>query len=387
MAVTFLATLLGRKPDDSECREDILENARCKILRRRRSEFGRWVVNLPLIRDRVPARYRPALFFETFYNVGAGATMQLISRSRTQVTLTQTIQRQPYNLLRLFSVEGGPLLENTGPADEDFAFARAYTLSYQGGLAVSRALGRRGSANADYAYRRSHFSLRDRDVEWHQAGLSYTHGLAEGLALQVGYGFREVRYPSEAGGRRARIHYANVGIDYNRTLAFSRRTTLSFSTGTSAFVRERRTVYRLVGRARLNHELGRTWTAAVAYNRNVALIDTYVDDIDEPYYAYDALSTGLEGLITRRLQFRAVAQASLGRRGFSPEHRYDTYSATVGLNHAVSRYVAAGATYFYYQYDFGDNPLPLGLLSRAERQGVRVQVTLWAPLFYRAGRS
>ena len=177
-----------------------------------------------------------------------------------------------------------------------------------------------------------------------------------------------------------------MGIDYNRTLAFSRRTTLSFSTGTSAFVRERRTVYRLVGWAGLNHELGRTWTAAVAYNRNVALIDTYVDDIDEPY-AYDALSTGLEGLITRRLQFTAVAQASQGRQGFSSDRDYDTYSATVGLNCAVSRYVAVGATYFYYKYDFGDNPLPPGLLSRAERQGVRVQLTLWAPLFYRAGRS
>jgi hypothetical protein len=77
MAVTFLATLLGRKPDDPGCREDVLESAQCGTSRRRGSEFGRWVVNLPLIRDRVPARYRPALYFETFYKVGAGAFMSL----------------------------------------------------------------------------------------------------------------------------------------------------------------------------------------------------------------------------------------------------------------------------------------------------------------------
>ena len=77
MAVTFLATLLGRKPDDLECREDILECERSSTRRRRGSEFGRWVVNLPLFRDRVPARYRPALFFESFYNVGAGGFISL----------------------------------------------------------------------------------------------------------------------------------------------------------------------------------------------------------------------------------------------------------------------------------------------------------------------
>jgi hypothetical protein len=101
---------------------------------------------------------------------------------------------------------------------------------------------------------------------------------------------------------------------------------------------------------------------------------------------YDALSAGVEGLITQRLQFSAGARASLGRRGDIAGSDYDTYSASAGLNWAINRYMSAGATYFYYQYDLGTNPLPPNLLPRLERQGVRAQVTFWAPLFHRAGR-
>jgi hypothetical protein len=336
---------------------------------------------------RATSRYYPAANDSvlTTYGAGVGAGVQLVSRPRTQVSLNQALTYQPYNLLQVFPVEGGPLLENAGPADDDFTFGRSYTLSYRGGVALSQNVGRRASVNADYAYQRSRFSLRDRDFESHQAGLSYVHGLAEGLSLRLGYRFREGRYPSDGDVRRVRAHTADIGVDYNRTLAFSRRTTLAFSTGTSAFVRNERTTYRLVGRATLTHELGRTWTSSIGYNRNIAFVDTYVDTFDEPF-VYDALSAGVEGLITQRLQFSAGARASLGRRGDIAGSDYDTYSASAGLNWAINRYMSAGATYFYYQYDLGTNPLPPNLLPRLERQGVRAQVTFWAPLFHRAGR-
>ena len=39
--------------------------------------FGTRFLNLPVVRNRVPRRYRPALYFETWYNVGSGAFVSL----------------------------------------------------------------------------------------------------------------------------------------------------------------------------------------------------------------------------------------------------------------------------------------------------------------------
>ena len=41
--------------------------------RSRGARFGDWFVNLPLVRDRVPRRYRPTLYLESLYNIGSGA--------------------------------------------------------------------------------------------------------------------------------------------------------------------------------------------------------------------------------------------------------------------------------------------------------------------------
>jgi hypothetical protein len=82
--------------------------ARRRPVRRRGSEFGRWVVNLPLFRDRVPARYRPALFFETFYNVGAGGFISLFLLSG--VVLKTVIDGTEGHLALLAAMFGGSSL-------------------------------------------------------------------------------------------------------------------------------------------------------------------------------------------------------------------------------------------------------------------------------------
>ena len=55
-----------------------------KLLRGPKPRSLNWLRNLPLLRqalDRVPARCRPALFFETFYNLGSGSFVALFGLS------------------------------------------------------------------------------------------------------------------------------------------------------------------------------------------------------------------------------------------------------------------------------------------------------------------
>ena len=52
------------------------DNPQSFPLKRRRKwtrEIGDWFVNLPPVRNRVPLRYRPALYLDSAYNVGTGA--------------------------------------------------------------------------------------------------------------------------------------------------------------------------------------------------------------------------------------------------------------------------------------------------------------------------
>ena len=55
--------------------------------------FGDWFVNLPVVRDRVPRRYRPTLYLETMYNIGTGAFVCLFLLSavvlKTVITGTE----------------------------------------------------------------------------------------------------------------------------------------------------------------------------------------------------------------------------------------------------------------------------------------------------------
>lgn len=102
MTVTPLE--MQRNSGDSESSEDHVAFARHRLGRR----FGAWVVNSPLVRDRVPARYRPALFYETFYNLGTGAFVTLFLTS--SFVLKSVIDGTENHLALLAAMFGGSSL-------------------------------------------------------------------------------------------------------------------------------------------------------------------------------------------------------------------------------------------------------------------------------------
>jgi hypothetical protein len=155
---------------------------------------------------------------------------------------------------------------------------------------------------------------------------------------------------------------------------------LSFSSGSTAFVRGRQQIYRVNGNAVVSHEIGRSWNTSIGYTRNVRLLDTF----DDPVF-YDAATATLTGLITTHLDVALVARASDGKIGLTTANRYRTYMGALTVTTALTRHLAVSGSYFYNEYSFDQSTtLPFDVLNARRRHGIRAVLSLWAPLYSRA---
>jgi hypothetical protein len=177
-------------------------------------------------------------------------------------------------------------------------------------------------------------------------------------------------------------HDIDLGIDYHRSLSFSRNTTISFGSGSSALTGQQRTVYVITGQTTLAHSIGRTWSATASYRRGLDLLDGFAG----PALSSTA-SANVGGSLSRRIAFSSRAAVSKGQIGLTGEDRgYLTASATAGLDVTLGRRAAFDAQYFYYRQRFGSGVTLMPALSNGmDRQGVRVGFTLRAPLLRSKG--
>src|SRR5690606_24099184 len=102
----------------------------------------------------------------------------------------------------------------------------------------------------------------------------YRRRFTQGLSMRLGYGYERFTTEEQLGelmrSRPIQGHWFDVGVDYSRdaTINLTRRTTLSFDMGTKMLADIDRRRFDVVGSAVLHREIGRTWSAALAYNRN-----------------------------------------------------------------------------------------------------------------------
>jgi hypothetical protein len=275
-----------------------------------------------------------------------------------------------------------PLGQESIPTLDFNATSQQYT-SYQTNASLTTSVGRRGSLGVGFS-RASHDSQSlGQDQTTRSGNVAYTHQVAKGLGARLGYGYTEGRYPSAAQSRTVGSHNLDVGVDFNRALSFSRRTTFSFGTGSSAITDTETTHYRVIGNAQLRHDIGRTWNAALTYSRDLQ----FVEGFGAPLFS-DSLVAGFAGLFHRRVQFTSALGGSFGSAGTATlANDYDTYFATAGLNYAVSRYLNLGIVAFHYRHHFDYLVLlPPGMPPDLARNGLRAYLTLWAPLVHRARR-
>jgi hypothetical protein len=219
-----------------------------------------------------------------------------------------------------------------------------------------------------------------------QSGLlrfNYSKPVTPHAELQLGYGVRVSDRRSGAGEPRV-MQTVNAGVNYSRALSFSRRTSLSFSTGSVILDGERledgttdsRPRFRFVGNASLVREMGRTWTAQLSYARALRARDGF-----GVLYFTDVGTADLNGLITRRLSWTSSAswaRSTLDRAGNNGHRgRSVTSQATYALNGTFALF----ARYVYYKYRYDEDiPLDPRLPSALDRQGIRVGLTTSVPL-------
>jgi hypothetical protein len=322
-------------------------------------------------------RYFPSLerdYFKT-YNASVAGSLQVTETPA--ISLHQSAGYRPVTFLDAFPSAADPtLVVPDAPTEPDFVPISSQYISYGGGADLRHQLSQRNSFSTSWDYQ----ATDKRDTQfWRQsAGATFRVGMTRDLSLRLGYRYTQARYDD----RITEVHRPDLGLDFMRALSLTRRTSLTFGVGSEATVYQDRTRINAVGNANLVHEIGRSWTAGVSYQRGTYFVET----LSEPVSG-DSGSVQVNGLITRRLNFSAVASGSNGQMGFGTGRQFDSYRGSLSLSTAITRFMNVGVDYAYYKYVFDPAVvLEPGLAHDVNRQSIRAHVSLWAPIFNRTRR-
>jgi len=262
----------------------------------------------------------------------------------------------------------------------DYSISSFDVVAYSGAANATYSLDSRSTLSVNYS--RTQFRYLDRDyrLNTQTVGAGYSRSLTRYATLRLGYTHQTGDYLLDTAlpgttPRRPTIKRRTIdaGINYSRPLSLSRRTTVGFSTGSTALDRENQTFYTLTGGANLNHQLARTWNLGLAYARRVGLVGGF----NEPIFS-DSTSLSIGGLLGRRVTFGASSGYANGRVGFASRGRnYDSFQATARVEVPIARRWFLFTNYFYYQYKFDEQvALPAGLAPSVNRHGVRAGLAL-----------
>jgi hypothetical protein len=252
---------------------------------------------------------------------------------------------------------------------------------YSSLASLSIPVGRRSNLTFTGNYSDSNFVEDGTGMRSDSVGGRFTRGLTKDLGLVLGYTYQTAEYKlASSPDQTTRVHNLDVGVDYNHPLGPTHRTRFGFTTGTTAIQPVgAATQYRLIGTARLDREIGRTWHTAVAYDRNVSFIDGF----SEPFF-FDSIGLDAGGTLSRRLNVSLVASYSVGTLGTASSNvANDTtnYTGSASAHLALSRFTAISLQWFLHRYQFAQGTtLPAGMAPNANGQGVRFGLDLWLPL-------
>jgi hypothetical protein len=314
----------------------------------------------------------------------AGISVRMPLSGLTMLSVGQTASYQPLQTVSPFpglldpGLGGGQGL----PIDPDLATTDDGYVSYESSAGLSHELSRRTAVSVDTSYRRGGRSSSTGDLSILEAGGRLTRQLARGLSARAGYHYTRGVY-SETGQRAQFDHHTiDVGLDFNRALSLTRRTRLSFATGSVVLRESDRTQFTVTGRARLNHDINRSWRASAAYRRGAEFLGTLRAPI-----VSDAVATGIDGFLNPRLQVKGTVGAVRGNVGLGQGNSFTSYYGTTGLTVGATRYLGLDVNYSYYRSDFASASLLIpGVPDRFERHSLRVSARLWAPLLTRTRR-
>lgn len=262
------------------------------------------------------------------------------------------------------------------PGIDGAALVTRSSYDYDGRVDMRADVGARSSLTGEYSYRRTQFADSPEAFRWQLANARFSHNVSRDAAIRVGYGYGQSQNSLGQTGPEQVYHNIELGVDYRRALSFSRRTSVTFATGSSLFNQDGGRYFHVLADAALVREIGRTWTARAAYHRGVQFIPGFSD----PLFA-DTFQSSIGGLITRRLSALAGGGYSAGQLGTNPADDYGTWTGSADLQFALNRVLALSAEYSYYNYQFADTvDLLAGVPGRLDRHGFRLGLKGWLPL-------
>jgi hypothetical protein len=339
----------------------------------------------------VAGSYYPDLDDLVATSHGASATLEWTPTPRTSMSLRHRFRFSPFFGYSIYGATDLPEGNPPGGAWSDTRVIRSENYTNDTAVSVGRRLSERSAVSADAQFRRTDFAESGAgyaDTRRWGAGARWTYRVTEHASARLGYGYRSGEYSGDLPGATGNgVHLIDAGVDYGRALSFSRRTRLSFGMGTSGYAQTssdaQGTVedfrYTVIGDAQLTHEIGQSWAAAAFFSRRVRFYDGFADP-----FLTNAAALSVGGYVGARVRLSLVAGTDWGEYGDVKDGNRDTRSTYVSpvAQFALTRNIAAQATYYYYRYHFdqGVPSLPEGFLPRYSRQGFRVGLSVWVPL-------
>ena len=262
----------------------------------------------------------------------------------------------------------------------DYGILAQRMASYAAGATAQLRVTRRSFLSASAGSGSLRLLDENYDLRTHSYGGGYSYSATRYMSLRAGYREFVSHYPAFGLGpqRRTTQRSLDAGVNYSRPLSVSRRTTLSFGTGSTAYDNERETFYAVTGNATLTHQIGRTWEANVAYARGLSVVGGF----SEPFFA-DAVNANLRGNLTRHLSVLTSAGFANGNVGLgSLANNYNSLQGTARLEWVIrNERVGVYSNYFYQSYQFDGTPLSVATIPlQVNRHGVSAGLVFRFPL-------
>jgi hypothetical protein len=197
--------------------------------------------------------------------------------------------------------------------------------------------------------------------------------------MRLGYGREHIHEAARPDAEF--VHeFIDVGVDFERPLSLTRRTTLAFSTETSMVRKPGESRhYRLNGRVLLSSWLRRTWLGSINASRTTEFLPGYI----EPLFS-DNVGGALTGLLSQRLEM--IVSAAVGKGKFGTDAsvfenpRFTIANATTQLNFAFTRHLGVFGQHAFYYFKMPPGASSVAPLDRLSRQTFIAGITAWIPM-------
>jgi hypothetical protein len=317
----------------------------------------------------------------------AGLGVSVAFAQRSTLSVNQSVAYSPPYLYGLFPsviAESPGSVGSIGAGGANYLVNDTESYAYESVAGLTHGFTRRGSITASARHLHTDFAKESptrRDVSYDEFHGAYQHTVSRTGTANITYRF-VLGDLGFGGGKPTREHGLTIGYDYTKRLSPSRRVIFHANMGSSVIdipesipfgvSQTRRTGF--TGDAALDYHFGRSWQARASYRRGLE----YVADVTQPVIA-DGATAQVSGQLSRRVDLLVLGGLSKGESALRfDQMRVNSYTGDVRLRFLVTRTLSTFAEYLYYFYDFSGNiSFAPNLVSRVERNGVRVGVTVW----------